>query len=175
MRRAATAFVVAVLASGCGNGDGESDGIFEEESFPFTFEYPDGWTESDEVTINQSLGSEAEAVAGIGLDRSNALVIERFTLNFPVHEANLDRVKAEFDVLVEEIDPQRSFKETQVAGLPALRADDLDIRSIEDGKSTIVVVFEGDQEYFLNCQSTPSKRSDVEQACQLAIETFTLK
>jgi hypothetical protein len=37
------------------------------------------------------------------------------------------------------------------------------------------VLFDGSTEYLLNCQSTPPKRSKVEDACRKALDTLGRK
>lgn len=41
----------------------------------------------------------------------------------------------------------------------------------EEGESRLVALFEGDQEYLLNCQSTPDEREQVDEACEQMLET----
>ena len=55
--------VVAVAASitpvglaGCGDDDDDELATFERDTFPFTFEYPDGFEVTDDVSASQTLG-----------------------------------------------------------------------------------------------------------------------
>ena len=47
--------------------------------------------------------------------------------------------------------------------------------SIEEGKSRLTILFDRDQEYYVNCQFTPEMQAEVEEACGLALETLELK
>ena len=47
--------------------------------------------------------------------------------------------------------------------------------SIEDGESRFTVLFDGDQEYLINCQSTPEHRDEVDEACDEALATLAVK
>jgi hypothetical protein len=166
----------AVLGlSACGGDDEGSDGTFDRDEFPFTFEYPESFEESEDVTLDVSLGSQADATAAVGLDEDNAILVERFTLNRAVDESNLDVAKREIDALLKQVDPAATSEETEVAGLPALTFESLEIPSVEEGESRLAIVFDGDQEYYLNCQSTPAERAQVDEACDLALESFALK
>ena len=163
--------VLGAAAFGCGE---ESEGVFDEEAFPFTFEYPSDFEESGDPTVGQQLGVDADETAAIGLDDDNGILVQTFTLQAEVDESNLDEAKQEIDALVRQVTPGVSSTTDTVAGLPALTVSELPIPSIEDGQSRLVIVFDGDQQYFLNCQST-TERAAIEEACDQAVETFSLK
>ena len=38
-----------------------------------------------------------------------------------------------------------------------------------------MAVFDGDKEYFINCQSVPDGREELDEACERAIETLEPK
>ena len=38
-----------------------------------------------------------------------------------------------------------------------------------------MAVFDGDKEYFINCQSVPDGREELDEACDRAIETLAPK
>ena len=166
--------VALVLAAGCGD-DGDSNEVFDREEFPFTFEYPGDLEESGDVTIAQALGAQADETAAVGLDDDNAIVVQTFTLNIEIDESNLDLARREIDSLAQQADPNASSEKTEVAGLPALTVDDLEVPTIENGTSRLIIVFDGDQEYYLNCQSTPDEAAEIDAACDLAVETFAVK
>ena len=163
--------LAAVALAACGN---ESDGVFDVEGFPFTFEYPDDFEETDELDFVEELGASAEQSAAVGIDEEDGLFVQRFTLKIAIDESNLNLAKREIDRLLGEVAPDASAQPTEVAGLPALTADEVSVPSVEDGESRLTFFFDGDQEYLLNCQSTPDQRATVEEACDLALETLTL-
>lgn len=169
--------ILVVLAglgvSACGS---EEDTSFQAKGFGITFEYPEGFEESDDVTINQQQGSQAEDSRAVGLDDDNGIIVQRYKLQESISEDNLDLAKAEFDALVAQLSPDAPRGETtEVGGLPALLYSRVPVRSIKDGESRLVVVFDGATEYLINCQSTPGKRSEVNEACDMAVETLELK
>jgi hypothetical protein len=164
--------LVASAFAACG---AEADGTFDRNEFPFTFSYPEGFEETEDVTIAQELGAAPDETVAIGLDNDNVLLIQTFTLNLPINDSNLDLAKAEFDQLAQQLDGDAEFTRTQVAGLPGLEVENVPVESVPDGESRITAIFDGDQEYLLNCQSTPKRRSAMEEACDLALETFELR
>ena len=170
----APALALATLALGaCG---GQEDRRFEADGFAITFEYPEGFEESDDVTINQQQGSEAEESLAVGLDDDNGIIVQRYELKRSIDEDTLDLAKAEFDRLVAGLAPGAApGQTTEVAGFPALRYADVPVRSIEGGESRLVVLFDGRTEYLINCQSTPDKRSEINEACDMAIDSLQRK
>jgi hypothetical protein len=164
--------MLALSFGSCGESGTDSDGTFEREEFPFTFEYAGAYEESEDVSVDIEAGAEADAQAGIRIDDDAGLLVQSYQLNREVTYANLDAAKAEFDRLVSQIDRSASARKIEVAGHPALVYDSIGITTIDGGMSRITVFFDGDQEYLLNCQSTPETRDEVADACDLALETL---
>jgi hypothetical protein len=100
--------------------------------------------------------------------------VERFTLDVEVDESNLDQAKQEFDQLFQQVDPSAESQPGEIVGLPSLSVDAIAVPTPEDGESRVTVLFEGDQEYLINCQSTPEGRPEIEAACDLVLETLTV-
>jgi hypothetical protein len=159
----------ALAVSACGN---ESDGVFDAEAFPFTFEYPDGFEETDEVDFNQQLGAEPEASAAVALDEADAIAVQSYALEVAIDRSNLDVARREIDSLVRQADPDLASEPTEIAGRPALTVDVLEVPTIAGAESRLRFVFDGDREYLFNCQSTPEHREEVEAACDQALETL---
>lgn len=165
----ATAELCVFALASCGN---ESDGVFEHEGFPFTFEYPDDFEETDDVTVGEELGVAADESAAIGIEENDLIAVQSFTLQAEVDQSNLDLAKREVDGLVRQLDPDASTQPTEVAGLPALSAENVIVPGLEGGESRLTIIFDGDTEYVFNCQSTPERRAEVDEACDLALETL---
>jgi hypothetical protein len=166
--------VTAAGLSGCGD-DGDSDtATFERDGFPFTFEYPDTFVErSDEPEFGQELGAAADDAVAITIDEANGLILQRFTLNIEIDETNLDLATQELDTLLQQVDPDAEGEPGEIAGFTSLTYEQVDLGAPEGGESSYIVLFEGDQEYLINCQSTPEYRDEVREACDQAIETLT--
>lgn len=167
---AASIAVASLALAGCG-GD-EEPATFENDGFPITFEYPGDWEESEDVSIDQELGGQADETIAIGIDDANGIILQRFTLAMEVTEENLDLAEMEFEGLLQSIDPDVDAEQSEVAGYPALTIDGIALTEPEDGESRFTILFDGDQEYLLNCQSTPEEREAIEAGCDMAVESI---
>ena len=147
---------------------------FERDTFPFTFEYPDGFEFTDKVSASRQLGGgdAADEAVAIVMDEDNGLAIERYTLNAEVSQADLGLVKRELDGLIQHLDPDAAGEAGELAGFPSLTYAAVAVPGLKDGETRIIALFEGDQEYLIHCQSTPEGRDEVEQACNLAVDTL---
>lgn len=163
--------LLALLIAGCGGDEGGTT-TFSNDAFPLTFEYPSDWNESDDVSIDQELGNAADETIAVGLDDDNAIVLQKFTLSREVTEENLSLAADEFEGLIQSIDPNAEAEETEVAGYPALEIDSVALTTPEDGESRFTILFDGIDEYLINCQSTPDEREAVDAACDAAIESL---
>ncbi len=176
MKRHAAGGLVAALCAlsiaACGDSGG---GTFDESDLPFTFEYPDGFEVADDVSVSEQLGAAADAQRAVAIDEDNAIILQLFTLNTQIDESDLDAAKREIGGLLSQVNYSGNLEESKVAGLPALTAEGVQVPSVEEGVSNLTFVFNGDQEYLINCQSTPEHRPEVDDACDQALETFTLK
>ena len=170
MRPLLTLLVIpAALLIGCGDS-GPQD--FDQDGFPFTFEYPEDLEVSTDVSFDSDLGAAADDTVAVGIDDSNGIVVQRFTLQVAIDEGNLDRAQAEFDRLIGDVDPDASSETGETAGLPSLTYGAIQVPNPPDGESRITVFFDGDQEYLINCQSTPEEREAINAACDQALETL---
>jgi hypothetical protein len=168
-----TACATAAGVVGCGGDDASEPATFGRDTFPFTFEYPEGFELVDDVSASQVVGGGADESVAIAIDDDNALIIQRYTLNTEVDQGNLGRAKQEFDGLIQQIDADAApAEEGELAGFPSLTYDAVTLTTPEDGESRLIVLFEGDQEYMINCQSTPDGRDEIEEACDLAVDTL---
>lgn len=170
---------LAALLAGCGGDDDgggevpEGTAAFEDEDFPFTFAYPEDWMKTTDVSIATEAGNAADETIFVGPDEDNGIVLQRFTLQGDVTEDNLSEAKAEFDDLILQVDPEApEASETELIGLPTLEYDEIQLATPEDGESRYNIFFDGDQEYLINCQSTPDSREEIDAACQEALDSL---
>ena len=180
MHRALFLVLAAALLAGCGS-DGSDDATarFDEAGFDITFEYPEDMNEADNVTIASGAGSSAKATAGVGFGKKNTkdvIIVQRYDLNLAIDEDNLDTAKAELDPLVAQISPgARSGVIGKVRGFPSIEYRGLRVREIDGARTRLVALFDGDVEYLINCQSTPKRRADIDEACARVLETVERK
>jgi hypothetical protein len=65
-------------------------------------------------------------------------------------------------------------REVEYGGLPGYEYA-VSLTKPANGLTRFVVLFDQATEYLLNCQSTPPKRSKVEDACRQALDTLSRK
>jgi hypothetical protein len=177
--------VLAALIAGCGDDSaddsesGGSDGgaedlteTFDHPDFDITFEYPEALEPAEDVQVAESAGSEPVATEAVGVDSTNLILVQRFKLNTAVDDQNFPAAREETDALFSELAGRPTDgTTTEVAGLPAVEYR-LPLTEPAGAETRAVAVFDGDDEYLLNCQSTSEERESIEQACDLALETF---
>ena len=165
----------AVALGACGGGsdtNSSEPATFQNGAYPFTFEYPNSFQLSENVTLNQNLGGQTENNMALALDNSDGIILQKANLNVAVTKANLDAAKRQFDALVAKVAPNASGKPTEVGGFPALEYGSIPVSSIPDGESVITFLFQDQNEYVINCQSTPDHRSEIDAACDQALSTL---
>jgi hypothetical protein len=161
-----------LLLAACGSDEPK---MFDEEGFAITFEYPGDFERTTDIDAERRQGQAEESVA-LAMSEDNAIFVQRYGLNREVTADDAEAVKQELDqVLGQLAGSPVSGKQIQVEGSVAFRYEVEQLREPEDGRSTIVAVFDGDTEYFINCQSVPDGREELDEACERAIETLELK
>ena len=166
--------LAALVLAGCGSSDDEIK-TFDEDGFGITFEYPADLQSTGDVNIAQSRGEADESVA-LASSEDNAIFVQRYTLKRSVDAEDARAVKQELDQVLSDLAGMPlEGKRVDVGGPLSFRYEIDRLDTPEDGRSTIVVTFDGDTEYFVNCQSVPDGRSELEDACDQAIETLQLK
>ena len=166
--------LAALVLAGCGSSDDEIK-TFDEDGFGITFEYPADLQSTGDVNIAQSAGRADESVA-LASSEDNAIFVQRYTLKRSVDAGDARAVKQELDQVLSELARMPlEGKRVDVGGPLSFRYEIDRLETPEDGRSTIVVTFDRDTEYFVNCQSVPDGRSELEDACDQAIETLQLK
>jgi hypothetical protein len=97
--------------------------------------------------------------------------VTRYALGVEVTRKNIAEAQTETDALIQQVEPNASSKRLQVGGLPAIEYE-IDVPSVEDARSRLVFVFDGEDEYLINCQWKPDKREEIQDACQVALDTL---
>jgi hypothetical protein len=161
-----------VMPAACGSSDPK---MFDEEGFAITFEYPGDFERTTDVNAERGEGRPEKSVA-LALSEDNAIFVQRYGLGRSVTGADARAVKRELDgVLSDLAGTEVSGERIDVGGMLAFRYEINKLQEPEDGRSTIVAVFDGDTEYFINCQSVPDGREELDEACERAIETLAPK
>ena len=102
------------------------------------------------------------------------IVVDAFSLKIPVTAQNLDAANRAFAVALQQAGAtlEGTGTKTTMAGLPALLFRTTSTTGGNRHQSRIVIAFSGTTEYFVNCQYTPAKTAEVEQACHQVIGSF---
>lgn len=167
---AATALLIALLVSGCA---GNSVTVFEEPGFGIVFSYPNQMSLRTDVRTATRAGDVAptDKTVALALDRVNLITISRHTLRTPVTDANLNQAKLEFDRLITQLSPTAAPGVlVQRGGLPGLEYE-FPVPSLPGERSRRTILFDGDTEYTLDCQSTTEKRELIDKACDTTVDT----
>jgi hypothetical protein len=172
--KVALILVALALMAGCGSSD-DGPKQFDEDDFDITFEYPGDFERTEDVELSQSEGQAEQSIA-FAKSEDNAIFVQRYALNRPVDVEDGEAVREELDEVLgtlagEPVEGER----IEVGELLAFRYEIDQLETPEDGRSTIVAVFDGSTEYFINCQSVPDGREELETACERAIDTLRPK
>jgi hypothetical protein len=173
-RHSALALVASLLALGVGCGSDDPK-TFDEDGFAITFEYPGDFERTTDVSIARGEGEAEESVA-LAMSEDNAIFVQRYGLDRSVTTGDAEVVKTELDEVLSRLaGTEVSGRRIDAGGPLAFRYEVERLQDPEDGRSTIVAVFDGDTEYFINCQSVPDGREELDEACERAIETLAPK
>ncbi len=164
----AAVFLVMLLAlivffvSGAGGG-----GTFEEPDFNISFEYPSGLERQDVPDGN------ADAKVSLVIDQKNGVAVSKYEQETAVTESNIGLTKTVLDGVVGQLaaGPAPEGKRVTIAGLPGYEYD-FAIESIPGTRSRSIFLFQGRDEYQINCQFQPSQRDKIDEACDQALETL---
>ena len=167
-----TAALLLAPIAACGSTDAEPK-TFHEAGFAITFEYPDGFERSDDVTIAHSVGPTAKTVA-LAMSDDNLIAVQRYALNHPVAARDAATVRAQLDKMLGQLTGRAiDGKRIHVDGLMAFRYEIDKLTTPTNGRSTLIALFNGATEYVINCQSVPDGRDEIQRACERAIDTLT--
>lgn len=168
--------VAAFAAAGCGDDEVET-ATFETPTYPFSFDYPDGW----KVTRNPTFvfGSD-EAVRSIGVSLEqphDQVTITQYKLSEELPEgfnANQDEIDRIVRRLTRQADGTASdSKAVSYGGIPGYQyvveypaADGTELRT------TMTFLFRGEDEFLVNCQSSPANREALEAGCNQVLDSL---
>ncbi|HLM25733.1 MAG TPA: DUF2510 domain-containing protein [Thermoleophilaceae bacterium] len=157
----ALALIVFVAAGASG------DKTFEEPEFSIRFDYPSGFSRRDVPE-----GNSDEKIS-LAIDDKNGIAVSKYEQETSVTEANIGFTRSVLDGVVRQLssEPAPSGKRVTVAGLPGFEYE-FPIRSLSGVRSRSIFLFQGRDEYQINCQFEPGRRSTVMEACDQALDTL---
>ena len=176
---------LTLMGAACGGGSEPSENPAEEEETntysenDVSFEYPGEWEEFSADAAASSMGSNELWDATVGPDDTNLVNITAYQLKVEVNEDNIADIETELDSVINDVVSQAGGTiasgptQTTLAGFPAYEYDweGVDVDG-EAKDSRAIFLFNGDLEYFLNCQYAAEFEEDVLAGCQMILDTF---
>lgn len=144
-----------------------------------SFEYPAGWEEFPAEAAATSTGSNELWSATVGPDKTNLVNLTAYQLNIAVTEDNLDGIEAELDQVIQGVVDQAGGEITdgptadEIAGFPAYTYtwEDVEVDG-EPKDSEAYFLFDGDTEYFFNCQFSDDVADELQAGCAQVLGSF---
>ena len=190
-----TRFIAAVVAGllafvACGGDAAEPRVTTEEtedqgpasyEDNGVAFDYPSDWDEFPAEASATSTGSNELWSATIGPDKTNLVNVTAYQLKVEVTDENLDSIEAELDEVITDVVDQAGGEISsgptpeEVAGFPAYTYEWTGVEVDGEPKdSSAYFVFNGDIEYFFNCQFSDETAEEIRDGCRQVLDTFAV-
>jgi hypothetical protein len=167
-----------IVAAGCGgrpvsnDAPGSGDVRFQRQGFDITFTYPPTLRKADDLLFGGTAGPSDTGRAGVGINKANVILVNRYDLRRPVTDRNVASVKWEIDRMVKSLAGRTvAGRRVDYGGLPGY-AYRVPLTAPSGGVSRVFVLFDEQVEYFFNCQSTPETRPELDGACNQALKTL---
>jgi len=176
------ALVLALGACAGGGGAEEEAAPRTFEGHGVTFDYPAEWERIDDTTTSASAGNQIWNES-YGLDATNLVAVSLYTIGAKITPKNINGFEGEITAAIKGVVEQAGGSlegepaALTVDGLPTLDYRATAITTVDDATvdSRIVLMFDGADEYFLNCQYSEQERRAVEDACDLVLDTFSVE
>jgi hypothetical protein len=143
-----------------------------------SFDYPATLREAN-TTVSASQGNSLWDV-GLAADKTNLIRLTAYQLTTAITADNVSAVKGETTSVIQSLAQQiggavqSGPEDVTVGGKPGLQYRITGTANGTAITSTLVLVFDGTTEYFLNCQSTQDKATLIDSACRQVQRTFTI-
>lgn len=175
---AATLLLAALIVSGCGGDDDkEKTSTFETPTYPFSFSYPSGWKVARNAEFNFGSDEGRRSVAVTLKNPHDQVTVTQYKLEktlpegFNGNQREIDRIVRR---LTREAKGTASDATTvSYGGIPGYQyvveyqaEDDTELRN------TLTFLFKGDDEFQINCQSSPANRAALDAGCEEVLGTL---
>lgn len=170
---AAVAFALAI--GGCGGGGDQS---FSTPTYPFSFSYPAGWTLTRGA--NFSYGSSSEALRSVSValkEPYDQVTITQYKLKKTLPEG-VNGYQPEVDRIVARLTKQAKGsasdgKSVKYGGIPGYQY----VVEYPGGnnitlQNKLTFLFQGQNEFQINCQSSPQKREELNKGCDQVLDSL---
>ncbi|MBJ7346988.1 MAG: hypothetical protein JHC87_00285 [Thermoleophilaceae bacterium] len=163
--------VIAAALSGCGG-----PATFSTPTYPFSFEYPSGWTTSRNAAFVYGAGSGERSVAVAYKAPNDQVVVTQYKLQKTLPKGIVANQK-EVDRIVSKLTKQAGgtasdARVVKYGGLPGYQY----IIEYQQGgvplRNTLTFLFGGDDEFQINCQSSEKNREEIQKGCDQVLSTL---
>lgn len=158
-------------------GCGESEKNFATPTYPFTFDYPSGWKLTRNAAFTYGSGSGERSLSIALKEPYDQVTITQYKLRKTL-PPGVNGNQREVDRIVARLTRQANgtASDAQVVkfgGIPGFQYV-VEYTSPEgkELRNTLTFLFKGDDEFQINCQSTPENREDLEQGCEQVLGTL---
>lgn len=169
----ALAFALAVtgLAAGCGG-----DEKFETSTYPFSFEYPSGWKATRNAAFVYGAGAGERSIAVVYKAPNDQVVVTQYKLQKTLPPGIVANQR-EVDRIVRKLAKQSGGKATEArpvnyGGIPGYQYVIEYTTNGQQLQNTITFLFSGDDEFQVNCQSSPENRDVIDEGCDKVLSTL---
>jgi hypothetical protein len=174
----AAALLAGALLAGCGGGGSQS---FTTPTYPFSFDYPDGWTLSRGANFTYGSGDSAvRSVSAALKEPYDQVTITQYKLKKTLPEG-INGYQPEVDRIVARLTKQAGgdasdAKVVKYGGVPGYQyiveypgPDKLLLQN------KLTFLFKGRNEFQINCQSSPKNRKDLNKGCDQILDSLEFK
>lgn len=172
---AAIGLIAIAIATGCGVG-GSDTKEFSSPVYPFSFEHPSDWTTSRNATLQFGGTSGIRTIAVQLKLPYNQAVISQYRLKrtlppgVPANKKEIDRI---VDILTKQSGGTASDGvAVTVGGIPGYQYTIEYSAGNTDLQNQVTFLFSGQDEFQINCQSTPDKRDEMAKGCKQILDTL---
>jgi len=146
-----------------------------------TLDYPATWQRLDQATTGTSTGTAIWNQAfGPGDTEANLAILTAYQLKLDVSNVPADQIKKEIGTTLDQIAQQAGgsrvgeLAPASLGSLPGFQATiDAKGPSGQAVQSRVVLAFDHDVEYFLNCQYESSAQADILAGCDTIEQSFS--
>lgn len=165
---------LAIAVSGCGDDEPVE---FATPTYPFSFEYPEGWKLTRNAAFNYGSDAGVRSVSVSLKDPYDQVTITQYKLKKTLPDG-INGNQEEVDGIVARLTKQAKgtasdSKTVTYGGIPGYQY--IVEYPATDGKTlrnTLTFLFSGQDEFQVNCQSSPENREALDKGCDQVLTTL---
>lgn len=172
----ATAIVViaCMAVSGCGDGEVKT---FSTPTYPFSFNYPPGWKVTRNASFSYGSGSGERSLSVALKEPYDQVTITQYKLKRTLksgengNQREVDRVVAKLTAQAKGTASDATT--VKYGGIPGYQyVVEYPAAGGTLLRNTLTFLFKGDDEFQVNCQSSPKYRTELQKGCEKVLGTL---